>query len=173
MGRTKGFRNKKSLDQGFIPNLNEECNTVHMWNLYRHILHNWPMKRVLFYFVLNQLLWTVKILLCQIQKLLNKEFITQRDWEQFHDPKNLAISLNLESSEVLELFQWTKDNEINNNKIANLKDELADVYYWLLLLADHYDIDIENALEEKIKKNEKKYPIDKSKGSSQKYSEFI
>ena len=56
-------------------------------------------------------------------------FIKQRDWEQFHDPKNLAISLNLESSEVLELFQWTKDNEINKNKITNLKDELADVYY--------------------------------------------
>ena len=81
-----------------------------------------------------------------------KEFIKQRDWEQFHDPKNLAISLNLESSEVLELFQWTKDNEINKNKVTNLKDELADVYYWLLLLADHYDIDIEDALEEKIKK---------------------
>ena len=101
-----------------------------------------------------------------------KEFIKQRDWKQFHDPKNLAISLNLESSEVLELFQWTKDNEINKNKITNLTDELADVYYWLLLLADHYDIDIESALEEKIKKNEKKYPIDKSKGSSEKYSEF-
>ena len=101
-----------------------------------------------------------------------KEFIKQRDWEQFHDPKNLAISLNLESSEVLELFQWTKDNKINKNKVTNLKDELADVYYWLLLLADHYDIDIDDALEEKIKKNEKKYPIDKSKGSSEKYSEF-
>lgn len=101
-----------------------------------------------------------------------KEFIKQRDWEQFHDPKNLAISLNLESSEVLELFQWTKDNEINKNKVTNLKDELADVYYWLLLLADHYDIDIDDALENKIKKNEKKYPIDKSKGSSEKYSEF-
>ena len=101
-----------------------------------------------------------------------KEFIKQRDGEQFHDPKNLAISLSLESSEVLELFQWTKDNEINKNKVTNLKDELADVYYWLLLLADHYDIDIDDALEEKIKKNEKKYPIDKSKGSSEKYSEF-
>ena len=101
-----------------------------------------------------------------------KEFIKQRDWEQFHDPKNLAISLSLESSEVLELFQWTKDNEINKNKVTNLKDELADVYYWLLLLADHYDIDIDEALEEKIKKNEKKYPTEKSKGSSEKYSEF-
>ena len=60
-----------------------------------------------------------------------KEFIKQRDWEQFHDPKNLAISLSLESSEVLELFQWTKDNEINKNKVTNLKDELADVAYFV------------------------------------------
>ena len=101
-----------------------------------------------------------------------KEFIKQRDWEQFHDPKNLAISLNLESSEVLELFQWTKDNEINKNKVENLKDELADVYYWLLLLADYYKIDIEKSLEEKLLKNEKKYPIEKSKGKSSKYNEL-
>ena len=93
-----------------------------------------------------------------------KEFINQRDWEQFHDPKNLAISLNLESSEVLELFQWTKDNEINKNKVTNLKDELADVYYWLLLLADHYDIDIEDALEEKDKEKRKKISHRQIKG---------
>lgn len=101
-----------------------------------------------------------------------KNFIQQRDWEQFHDPKNLAISLNLEASEVLELFQWTKDNDINKEKMSNLTDELADVYYWLLLLADYFDIDLESALSEKMKKNEYKYPIDKSKGSSKKYSEF-
>tara|TARA_X000001036_G_C20587254_1_gene769263 strand:- start:904 stop:1242 length:339 start_codon:yes stop_codon:yes gene_type:complete len=101
-----------------------------------------------------------------------KNFIQQRDWEQFHDPKNLAISLNLEASEVLELFQWTKDNDINKEKMSNLTDELADVYYWLLLLADYFDIDIETALSEKMKQNEDKYPIDKSKGSSKKYSEF-
>ena len=101
-----------------------------------------------------------------------KNFIQQRDWEQFHDPKNLAISLNLEASEVLELFQWTKDNDINKEKMSDLTDELADVYYWLLLLADYFDIDIETALSEKMKKNEDKYPIDKSKGSSKKYSEF-
>jgi len=101
-----------------------------------------------------------------------KEFIKERDWEQFHDPKNLAISLNLESAEILELFQWTKNNEINNNRIDDLSDEIADVYYWLLLLADHYEIDIEKALREKIKKNNKKYPIEKSKGNSDKYSEL-
>ena len=101
-----------------------------------------------------------------------KNFINERDWSQFHDPKNLAISLNLESTEVLELFQWTKDNEINPAKLDNLKDELADVYYWLLLLADYYKIDIEKSLEEKLVKNEKNYPIEKSKGKSNKYNEL-
>ena len=63
-----------------------------------------------------------------------KQFIKDRDWDKFHDPKNLAISLNLETAEVLELFQWTKDNNINPEKRDSLNDELADVYYWLLLL---------------------------------------
>ena len=101
-----------------------------------------------------------------------KQFIDDRDWSQFHDPKNLAISLNLEAAEILELFQWTKDNEIDPTKLNNLKDELADVYYWLLLLADYYKIDIEKSLEEKLLKNEKKYPIEKSKGKSSKYNEL-
>ena len=101
-----------------------------------------------------------------------KQFVEERDWSQFHDPKNLAISLNLEASEVLELFQWTKDNQIDSTKLNNLKDELADVYYWLLLLADYYKIDIEKSLEEKLLKNEKKYPIEKSKGKSNKYNEL-
>ena len=60
-----------------------------------------------------------------------KQFIKDRDWDKFHDPKNLAISLNLETAEVLELFQWTKDNNINPEKRDSLNDELADVYYWL------------------------------------------
>jgi NTP pyrophosphatase (non-canonical NTP hydrolase) len=101
-----------------------------------------------------------------------KTFVSERDWNQYHDPKNLAISLNLESTEVLELFQWTKDNEINPAKLDNLKDELADVYYWLLLLADYYKIDLEKSLEEKLVKNEKNYPIEKSKGKSNKYNEL-
>ena len=81
-----------------------------------------------------------------------KQFIKDRDWEQFHDPKNLAISLNLETAEVLELFQWTKENNINPEKIDSLDDELADVYYWLLLLADYYKIDLDDSLQKKLKK---------------------
>ena len=75
-----------------------------------------------------------------------KQFIKDRDWDKFHDPKNLAISLNLETAEVLELFQWTKDNNINPEKRDSLNDELADVYYWLLLLADYYKIDLDDNL---------------------------
>ena len=101
-----------------------------------------------------------------------KQFCADRDWSQFHDPKNLAISLQLESAEVLELFQWTKDNQIKDTRSGYLPDELADVLYWTMMLANHYDIDLLNALEEKMKKNEDKYPIEKAFGSSSKYSEL-
>ena len=101
-----------------------------------------------------------------------KQFIKDRDWEQFHDPKNLAISLNLETAEVLELFQWTKDNNINPEKRDSLNDELADVYYWLLLLADYYKIDLDDSLQKKLKKNAENYPINKSSGISKKYTDL-
>lgn len=100
------------------------------------------------------------------------KFRESRDWAQFHDLKNLAISLNLEASEVLELFQWTKDNSYKNGSKEKLADELADVYYWLLLLAHDADIDINTALAKKMKENSKKYPIDKSKGKSDKYTQL-
>jgi len=100
------------------------------------------------------------------------KFRDARDWAQFHDPKNMAISLQLEASEVLELFQWTKDNQIKPGKTGEVADELADVFYWLLLLAEHYDIDLVKALSEKMKKNEAKYPVDKAKGTSAKYTEL-
>ena len=99
-------------------------------------------------------------------------FIESRDWKQFHDPKNLAISLQLEASEVLELFQWTKDNQIKAGKGKEVADELADVFYWLLLLANHYNIDLVQALDKKMDQNEKKYPIEKSKGKADKYTDL-
>jgi len=101
-----------------------------------------------------------------------KEFSRKRDWEKFHDPKNLALSLVLESAEVLELFQWTKDNQINPKRAQNIKDELADVFYWVLKLADYYHIDILEALVQKMEKNRKKYPIKKVKGKANKYNEL-
>ena len=101
-----------------------------------------------------------------------REFAKERNWKQFHDPKNIALSLSLEAAEVLELFQWTQDNQLKPGKEAELKDELADVYYWLLYLADQYKIDINEALKHKMSVNEKKYPVEKSKGSSKKYTEL-
>jgi NTP pyrophosphatase (non-canonical NTP hydrolase) len=101
-----------------------------------------------------------------------KKFCSDRDWSQFHDPKNLAISLQLEASEVLELFQWTKDNQANEGKEEEMADELADVLYWLIMLSNHYNIDLVTALDEKMDKNELKYPIEKARGTSAKYTEL-
>lgn len=101
-----------------------------------------------------------------------KIFCKERDWSQFHDPKNLAISLQLEASEVLELFQWTKDNQMKEGKEDDMADELADVMYWLIMLSNHYNIDLTTALEKKMDKNEAKYPVDKAKGKVTKYSEL-
>jgi NTP pyrophosphatase (non-canonical NTP hydrolase) len=106
----------------------------------------------------------------QLQQIL--AFRKKRDWEQFHLPKNLAISLSLEASEVLELFQWTKDNNLPKEKQLELEKELADVYYWLLLLSHEFKIDLNKALEYKMKENEKKYPVEKSKGTSKKYTDL-
>lgn len=101
-----------------------------------------------------------------------KKFSYDRDWSQFHDPKNLAISLQLEAAEVLELFQWTKDNQANNSRHQDLPDELADVLYWTILLANYYNIDLVKALNTKMDKNDLKYPIEKVKGRSNKYTEY-
>lgn len=101
-----------------------------------------------------------------------RKFCDERDWSQFHDPKNLAISLQLESAEVLELFQWTKDNQMKEGKDADMADELADVFYWLIMLSNHYDIDLVKALDKKMDKNEEKYPVEKAKGKANKYNEL-
>ena len=93
-----------------------------------------------------------------MQDDLNKilKFQQDRDWKQFHSLKNLAISLSIESSEILELFQWTKDNNLPNDKKKDLEAELADVYYYLLLLAHESGVDLKKAFEDKMIINEKK-----------------
>jgi dCTP diphosphatase len=101
-----------------------------------------------------------------------RKFNKDRDWDQFHDPKNLALSLQLEASEVLELFQWTQDNNLQKGKESKIADELADVYYWLLMLSDHYKIDLFDALTKKMDENGQKYPIEKAKGKSDKYTDL-
>ncbi|MBA7490734.1 hypothetical protein ES702_01277 [subsurface metagenome] len=108
------------------------------------------------------------------KKLLNLliKFRKDRDWEKFHSPKNLAISLSIEANEILELFQWSKDNQLPKDKKKYLEGELADVYYYLLLIAHDMNIDLDKALRKKMKENEKRYPIERSKGSSKKYTEI-
>jgi NTP pyrophosphatase (non-canonical NTP hydrolase) len=108
------------------------------------------------------------------QKINNKikKFSEDRDWSQFHDPKNLALSLVLEASEVLELYQWTKDNQLNPRRSEKISEELADVFYWVIMLSNYYNIDLLDALDKKLDKNMEKYPIKKAKGSSAKYNEL-
>lgn len=102
-------------------------------------------------------------------------FRDARDWKQFHNPKDVAISLILEASELLEHFQWKNIEEmqqhIEKQKIE-ISDELADVLYWVLLIAHDMAIDVNEALKKKMQKNEAKYPIKKSKGSHKKYTEL-
>src|SRR5436853_6773670 len=106
-----------------------------------------------------------------IDKIL--EFRNQRNWKQFHNPKDLAINLNIESSELLELFLWKNGDEINKKvNVDELKDEIADVLYSAFLLVDHYDLDIGEIILNKLKKNELKYPVEKSRNSSKKHDEF-
>jgi len=103
------------------------------------------------------------------------QFVADRDWSQFHNPKDLAISLNLEASEVLEHFQWKSDHEmidyVKTHK-EEIGDELADVLYWVLLMANNMSIDVIAASERKLLKNAKKYPVEKSKGNHKKYTEL-
>lgn len=113
----------------------------------------------------------------QIEGLTKRitEFRDRRDWKQFHNPKDLALSLVLEATELMEHFQWKNHEEITEhliNKKEDVADELADVMYWVLLIAHDFNIDIEQALKKKIEKNEAKYPEDKAKGSHTKYTEL-
>ena len=98
-----------------------------------------------------------------------KAFRDERDWQQFHDPKNLAICLSIESSELLQAFLWKNANEADIEKI---KEELADVLYAALLLADHYNLNIKEIIDAKLKTNAKKYPVSKAKGSNKKYDDL-
>ncbi|MCP3941872.1 MAG: nucleotide pyrophosphohydrolase [Desulfobacteraceae bacterium] len=113
----------------------------------------------------------------QIQKQLQK-FADERDWNQFHNPKNLAIALSIEASELLEKFQWL-NMEQSENIVADpvkkheIGEEIADVAMYLFRLADRLDIDIEEVVDNKIEKNAIKYPAEKVRGSSKKYDEYV
>jgi NTP pyrophosphatase (non-canonical NTP hydrolase) len=103
------------------------------------------------------------------------KFREDRDWKQFHNPKDLALSLVLEATEVLEHFQWKNGEDLNEyikSHKSDISDELADVLYWVLVMSHDLEIDILEALENKLKKNVEKYPVEKSKGKSSKYTEL-
>lgn len=102
-----------------------------------------------------------------IKKLL--KFRDERDWKQFHNPKDLAIAINIEAGELLELFLWKNEKEANVEKV---KEELADVFAFAFLLADNYGLDVKQIILDKIKQNAIKYPIEKAKGNAKKYNEL-
>ncbi len=100
------------------------------------------------------------------------KFRDDRDWKQFHDPKDLAISISLEASELLEIFQWSRDDVYCLDKIDKIKEELADVVNYCILMADACNLDLDKIITDKIKLNAAKYPVDKAKGTSTKYNEL-
>ncbi len=112
-----------------------------------------------------------------LQELTAKviEFRDERDWKQFHNAKDVAISLALEASELLEHFQWKNEKAITQHIEANrnqIGEELADVLYWVLLMSHDLELDIGQALTEKLLSNATKYPLDKAKGSNKKYTQL-
>lgn len=106
-----------------------------------------------------------------------KKFCEARDWDQFHNAKDLAIALSIEASELLEHFRWKDEKEVsalfeNPEKREKIEDEMADVLYFLVRLSQRYNIDLSESLNRKIEKNNKNYPIEKAKGSNKKYTEL-
>jgi NTP pyrophosphatase (non-canonical NTP hydrolase) len=104
-----------------------------------------------------------------------REFAKDRDWDQFHSPKNLAMALSVEAAELLEHFQWATDAESANfpdGKKSRISEELADVFLYLIRLSDKLGIDLLRAASDKLAANGAKYPIEKAKGNSKKYTEI-
>lgn len=115
----------------------------------------------------------------KIQELkeLVKKFCEERDWDQYHNAKDLAIGIITESSELLEHFRWKSEKEVeemfkSNSKKQEISEEMADVLYFLLRLAQKYNIDLATELKNKLEKNKNRYPVEKAKGSNKKYSEL-
>ena len=108
-------------------------------------------------------------------RLALRRFAAERDWDQFHSPKNLAMALSVEAAELLEHFQWLSDAQssaLGAETRIKVSEELADVLLYLVRLADKLNIDLALAASEKLKINAAKYPADKARGSSKKYSEL-
>ena len=114
----------------------------------------------------------------RLDRISNKalKFRDSRDWKQFHDPKNLAEALSIEAGELLEHFLWLKDTDqsynIPHDKLEAVGEEIADIMIFLLYLCNSLNIDLTDVVERKIEINERKYPVEKAKGSSKKYKEL-
>ena len=113
----------------------------------------------------------------EIQQLMLalRKFAQDRDWEQFHSPKNLSMALSVEAAELLEHFQWMPDQEsyaLGEAKQQLVSYELADIFIYLLRLCDQLNVDLATVTKHKMEINEQRYPVDKVKGSSKKYSEY-
>ena len=109
-----------------------------------------------------------------MKELMNKinQFRDDRDWRKFHNEKDLAISISLEASELLELFQWKKSEEVVESSLEEIKEELADVFIYSFMMADNLNLDVEEIIKSKLDLNEQKYPVEKSRGSNKKYNEL-
>lgn len=109
-----------------------------------------------------------------MKELMNKinQFRDDRDWRKFHNEKDLAISISLEASELLELFQWKNSEEVVESSLEEIKEELADVFIYSFMIADNLNLDVEEIIREKIEINAKKYPVELSKGNNKKYTEL-
>jgi NTP pyrophosphatase (non-canonical NTP hydrolase) len=107
----------------------------------------------------------------EIQKITDelRKFRDERDWAQFHNPKDLAVALSIEASELLELFLWKTAEAADPDKI---KEELADVFAYAFMLADKYGLDVTQIMQDKLAKNRLKYPVSKAKGSAKKYTDL-
>ena len=104
-----------------------------------------------------------------------REFARERDWDKFHSPKNLAMALSVEASELLEHFQWLTEEQSSNlspEKRQQVAEEMSDILVYLIRLADKFDVDLLEQTRAKLKKNALKYPADKVKGSAKKYNEY-
>lgn len=100
------------------------------------------------------------------------KFRDERNWNQFHTPKDLSISISIEANELLEIFQWKEDEEVLDKNKKEIKEELADIMIYAIILSHELDIDLEKAIYDKLNKNSKKYPVDKAYGSNKKYDEL-
>lgn len=108
------------------------------------------------------------------QETINQviKFRDERNWKQFHNPKDLAISISLEAAELLEIFQWSGSDTVCESKKEKIKEELADVLNYCILMADVCNLDMDEIIQEKVKRNSEKYPVEKAKDSAKKYNEF-